>query len=130
MQEDGISCRNCALNIVPLHVETSTRSLETHRGGDMSASTFHGRNELFQPVADALSLLVWIAGPDKLCTYFNKRWLEFTGRPIEAEIGDGWTRGVHREDLEQCMATFVGAFDRREPFVMEYRLRRHDGQYR
>ncbi len=62
----------------------------------MSASTFHGRNELFQPVADALSLLVWIAGPDKLCTYFNKRWLEFTGRPIESEIGDGWTRGVHR----------------------------------
>jgi len=96
----------------------------------MSASTLRGRDELFQPVADSLPLLVWISGPDKFCTYFNKPWLEFTGRPLEAEIGDGWTDGVHDEDLEQCLDTYVRAFDRREPFLMEYRLRRHDGEYR
>ena len=91
----------------------------------------HGsKAELVQLVADSLPLLVWIAGTDKRATYFNKPWLAFTGRSLDAEIGDGWADGVHPLDLQQCLDTYVRAFDRREPFTMDYRLRRHDGEYR
>jgi PAS domain S-box-containing protein len=89
-----------------------------------------GRDEPLKLVADSLPLLVWIAGPDKRRTYFNKPWLDFTGRPLDEEMGDGWRTGVHAADLQQCLETYGGAFDRRESFMREYRLRRHDGEYR
>ena len=85
---------------------------------------------LFRLVADSLPLLVWTSGSDKRCTYFNKPWLDFTGRPLESEIGDGWTDGVHAADLQHCLDASSRAFDLREPFMVEYRLRRHDGEYR
>lgn len=75
-------------------------------------------------------VLIWMTGPDKLCTYVNHPWIEFTGRPWEAARGKGWTESVHPDDLDKYLVAFSRAVDRREPFTMQYRLRRHDGEYR
>ena len=86
--------------------------------------------ERFRLVANTAPVLIWMSGGDKHCTYFNKPWLDFTGRSFEAELGNGWTEGVHPEDLKGCVETYAQSFDRKKIFRIEYRLRRYDGEYR
>jgi PAS domain S-box-containing protein len=84
----------------------------------------------FRLVANTAPVMIWMSGPDKLCNYFNQPWLEFTGRRIEAVLGNGWAEGIHPEDMNSCLKTYVEAFDGRKSFKMQYRLRRYDGEYR
>jgi PAS domain S-box-containing protein len=97
---------------------------------EQSAHVVRESEERFRLVANTAPVMIWMAGTDRLCTYVNQPWLEFTGRPLEAELGNGWVEGVHKEDLKRCLKTYSEAFGQRQSFEMEYRVRRNDGEYR
>lgn len=93
----------------------------------------HASNEetiYLQHVLDEVPVMVWVSDTSKLCTMFNRQWLDFTGRTIEQEFGTGWVDGVHPDDIVRCVQTYEEAFDARLAFQMEYRLRHHSGAYR
>lgn len=84
----------------------------------------------FRHVADSAPAMIWMSDEDKGCIFFNKAWLEFTGKSMQQELGEGWADGIHPEDYHNAFRIYSDAFDRREEFYMEYRLKRHDGAYR
>jgi len=86
--------------------------------------------EQFRNLANSAAVMLWMSGPDKLCTWVNAQWLTFVGHAMEQELGNGWAESIHPEDFDRCLQTYATSFDAREPFSMEYRLRRHDGQWR
>ena len=85
---------------------------------------------LFRDLADTAPVLIWQSGTDMLCNYFNQHWLNFTGRSLQQEMGNGWAEGVHPDDYQSCLATYQAAFKAQREFEVEYRLRRYDGEYR
>jgi len=84
----------------------------------------------YELIVEQAPIMIWRANPTSECDYFNDRWLEFRGRTMEQEIGNQWAEGVHSDDLQRCLDTYLKAFAKREVFEMEYRLKRRDGTYR
>src|SRR5207245_4578220 len=84
----------------------------------------------FRLMADSAPLLIWLSGPDQLGTDFNKEWLKFTGRTMSQELGEGWTHNIHADDLRRHLEIYARAFEEKEKFMSEYRMRRYDAQYR
>ncbi|PKN07048.1 MAG: hypothetical protein CVU73_14535 [Deltaproteobacteria bacterium HGW-Deltaproteobacteria-8] len=113
--DDGATCR-----VVISDISEQKRSNELLRESERR----------YRTLADNGQALIWTATPDKLCDYFNEPWRTFTGRTLEQEVGNGWAEGVHPDDFERCLDIYVTAFDARQSFSMEYRLRHHSGEYR
>jgi PAS domain S-box-containing protein len=130
-EEQKIGAKEYLLTLVPIpdaaYVNLYWRDITERKRAEEQLRESEQR---FRHMADAAPVLIWISDTNKLCTWFNKRWLEFVGRSMKQELGSGWTENVHPDDLERCISTCHGAFDARESFSVEYRLKRHDGQYR
>ena len=86
--------------------------------------------EYFQTLADGAPVMIWMSGSDMGCFYFNRAWLDYRGRTLAQEFGNGWAEGVHPEDMERCVKHYISCFERRIPFAMSYRLQHYSGEYR
>jgi formate hydrogenlyase transcriptional activator len=99
-------------------------------GRTRSNAALQSSEQRFQAIADQAPVMIWITGPDKRATWFNRQWLVFVGHTLDEEVGSGRTVSVHPEDLAGCVETYETSFDARRPFSVEYRLRRSDGEWR
>ena len=118
------------LNAHKLVQHKSRRELIVLAIEDVTAHRRAQQLAAFRDMADNAPVMIWVTGTDKLYNFFNKTWVKFTGRTAEQEMGNGWLEGVHADDLERCLKTFTTNFDAIKPFQVEYRLQRHDGEYR
>jgi PAS domain S-box-containing protein len=85
--------------------------------------------EQFHRLADAAPILIWMSGNNAMYTFFNRSWLEFRGRTLQEEIGNGWAQGLHPDDRDMCLETLLKAFAARQAFRVQYRMQRSDGEY-
>jgi PAS domain S-box-containing protein len=99
-------------------------------GRNRAEAALRESEQRFRTTANAAPVMIWMSGPDKRCTWFNQRWLDFVGREMEQEIGDGWCDNVHPADFDRTLDTYHAAFDARRPYEMEFRLQRDDGAWR
>ena len=83
----------------------------------------------FRSLAEAAPVMILMSDANALCTYFTRAWLDFRGRTLEEEIGNGWTEGLHPDDRDLCLESYLKSFSSRSPFRMQYRLRKADGEY-
>lgn len=111
-------------------VERELKQAEVRRGRKQVEQELLEKEIQYRNLADSGLALIWTSGTDKLCNYFNEPWLKFTGRTLQQEMGNGWTEGVHPDDFDRCLETYNTAFDKHEPFEMEYRLRHACDEYR
>jgi len=86
-------------------------------------------DQQFRDLLDSTPVMIWMSGVDAMCTFFNRSWLEFRGREIHEELGSGWTEGLHPDDRDICLETYLKAFSSRQPFRMQYRLERASGDH-
>jgi PAS domain S-box-containing protein len=106
--------------VVQLEHELVLHKLNGRRSGE----------DRFRFLMDSAPVMVRMTSGDGLCQYFNRAWLEFRGRTVEQELGNGWAEGLHPDDHDLCMETYLKSFSARQPYRLEYRLRRRDGEYR
>ena len=102
------------------------RVAERSRARDALART----EEKYRIFADSAPMLMWMCDVDGQCTLLNSAWVEFTGRPLEEELGEGWMAGIHPDDLARVLESFALSAEKRAPFEIDFRLRRADGEYR
>ena len=126
---------NVSLSVSPIHDANGTVIGASKIARDITQqkrveAALKAADARFRIMADSAPVLIWMADTSRACTWFNRPWLEFTGRTVEDESGFGWMHGVHAEDLDTRLRAFTDAFDERKPFKVEYRLRRHDGEWR
>jgi PAS domain S-box-containing protein len=113
--------------LVAGHLATA---ISNARAYSESIDTLRLSEARFRDFADSAPVMIWVSDANAMCTWFNHAWLAFTGRTMEQELGDGWSANIHPEDCARCRNTYRSAFERREPFRMGFRLRRHDGEWR
>ena len=124
---DSILSMQLFLMVIGIPILSLSVLIEQHRKTEQSLRESEAR---FRNMADTAPVMIWISGPDKLATFFNKGWLDFTGRTIEEELGYGWCSGVAPDDRDKCLAGYSSSFDDRRFWRAECQLRRADGEYR
>ena len=111
-------------------VSDSIQQKRMEQAAEANLREIRDSEERFRTMADAAPVMIWVTGPDKLCTFFNQGWLTFTGSTLDESLNDCWLTKLHPDDRDHCFANYSSAFDARRSYQREYRLRRADGEYR